>query len=117
MIASQSVKGSIRNAGRLALTNASLVHFYGANPNLVRFRRTLAIYQHRGEILRTLNDHQVALIIGDSGCGKTTQIPQYILEEAHDKKTPVRIVSIQPRRLLAMTAAERVKAELGIAYF
>jgi ATP-dependent RNA helicase DHX57 len=52
----------------------------------------------------------VILVTGDTGCGKTTQIPQFILEEAPDT---VKIVVAQPRRLAATGIAGRVAQERG----
>ena len=53
----------------------------------------------------------MTLITGDTGSGKTTQVPQFILENAHDTRTPVRIVCTEPRRLAAVSVAERVSYE------
>jgi ATP-dependent RNA helicase DHX57 len=53
---------------------------------------------------------RVILVTGDTGCGKTTQIPQFILEES---PADVKIVVAQPRRLAAMAVATRVANERG----
>jgi ATP-dependent RNA helicase DHX57 len=50
------------------------------------------------------------LVEGDTGCGKTTQIPQFILEESPND---VKIVVTQPRRLAATGVAARVASERG----
>ena len=53
------------------------------------------------------------MISGDTGSGKTTQVPQFILEHFCDTKQPVRILCTQPRRIAAMSVAERVASERG----
>lgn len=85
------------------------------------FRRAivadLPIAKQKEEICRHIRDHQVVLIQGETGCGKTTQVPQYILEMAlslkRESRRAVRIVVTQPRRIAAITVAKRVAAELG----
>ena len=61
-------------------------------------RRTLPIFSIRDRILKAIRDHRIVLIHGSTGSGKTTQIPQYILEEANEKNQPCRILCTQPRR-------------------
>lgn len=65
------------------------------------------------EIVRTVATHQVSIIQGSTGSGKTTQVPQYILD-AQDGH-PKTIIVTQPRRLAAITVARRVAAERGEA--
>lgn len=70
---------------------------------------------HRKEILAAVAAHQVLLISGETGCGKTTQIPQYILDHAWSNKQPCRILCTQPRRIAAIMVATRVAEERGEA--
>lgn len=56
---------------------------------------------------------QVTIISSETGSGKTTQIPQYILEEANYKNLPCKIICTQPRRISTIAAAERVAQERG----
>jgi HrpA-like RNA helicase len=56
---------------------------------------------------------QVVLVLGATGCGKTTQIPQLILESEVQAGRPCRILASQPRRLSASSVAQRVAAERG----
>jgi len=77
----------------------------------------LPIMQHKDEISAMIKDNQIVLIQGETGCGKTTQVPQYILEAATlakmETRRAVRIVVTQPRRIAAITVAKRVAEELG----
>ncbi|KAH7280381.1 hypothetical protein KP509_37G064800 [Ceratopteris richardii] len=75
-------------------------------------RKTLPIYRYRDELLQAIDDHQVLVIVGETGSGKTTQIPQYLHEAGYTKKG--RIGCTQPRRVAAMSVAARVAQELGV---
>lgn len=76
-------------------------------------RANLPIYEHRASILDAINKNQVVVISGETGSGKTTQVPQYILEQYADEKKPCRIICTQPRRLAATSIADRVSQERG----
>ena len=107
-----------RIAGRLNISdNPPLIPLLGESATYWQHRRSLPIYAHRKEILNQLEHQQVVVIAGDVGCGKTTQVPQYILENAHENKTPCRIISVQPRRISVHAAVDRVTAERGKLYF
>lgn len=58
---------------------------------------------------------QVVIISGETGCGKTTQIPQFILESEIEsaRGAMCSIICTQPRRISAMTVSERIAAERG----
>lgn len=53
------------------------------------------------------------MISGETGCGKTTQLPQYILESEIEKLNECNIICTQPRKISAISVAERVAAERG----
>ncbi|KFQ68294.1 Putative ATP-dependent RNA helicase DHX57, partial [Phaethon lepturus] len=76
-------------------------------------RQKLPAWQERETILGLLNSHQVLVVSGMTGCGKTTQIPQFILD-ASLQGSPSRVANIictQPRRISAISVAERVAKE------
>eukprot|EP01059_Diplonema_ambulator_P017209 TRINITY_DN29189_c0_g1_i1.p1 TRINITY_DN29189_c0_g1~~TRINITY_DN29189_c0_g1_i1.p1 ORF type:complete len:941 (+),score=208.08 TRINITY_DN29189_c0_g1_i1:38-2824(+) len=56
---------------------------------------------------------QLSMISGETGCGKSTQIPQLIYEQALQRGEGVKIIVTQPRRIAAISLAERTAAELG----
>ena len=71
----------------------------------------LPISAHRAEIMDALRKHQVVVVCGDTGSGKTTQLPKMAMELGLGRGGR-RIACTQPRRLAAVTVAERVAAEL-----
>ncbi|XP_050044993.2 3'-5' RNA helicase YTHDC2-like [Dermacentor andersoni] len=74
-------------------------------------RQRLPIWQSRQKLLTTIAQNQVTIIIGETGCGKTTQVPQYLLEQNCSLGNPCRIVCTEPRRLAAVAVAERIATE------
>ncbi|XP_055878287.1 putative ATP-dependent RNA helicase DHX57 [Biomphalaria glabrata] len=75
-------------------------------------RQKLPTWEMRDQIISTLNNHNVVIICGMTGCGKTTQVPQFILDDALKSETfNANIVCTQPRRISAMSIAERVAQE------
>src|SRR6202453_5052648 len=71
----------------------------------------LPVSQRKDEILRAIRDHQVVIVAGETGSGKTTQIPKICLELG--RGVAGQIGHTQPRRLAARTVAERIAEELG----
>jgi pre-mRNA-splicing factor ATP-dependent RNA helicase DHX16 len=79
---------------------------------LQEVRRSLPIYTYRDQLLKAVEEHQVLVIVGDTGSGKTTQIPQYLHEAGYTKRGKVGCT--QPRRVAAMSVAARVAQEMGV---
>ncbi|XP_034188287.1 ATP-dependent DNA/RNA helicase DHX36 [Osmia lignaria lignaria] len=81
--------------------------------NMMKFRTKLPSYQKRSEILELLRENQVVVISGETGCGKTTQIAQFILDDQIEQGngSVTKIICTQPRRISAISVAERVAAE------
>ncbi|KAG9439832.1 hypothetical protein H6P81_019997 [Aristolochia fimbriata] len=75
-------------------------------------RKTLPIYAYREDILAAVDKYQVIIIVGETGSGKTTQIPQYLHEAGYTKRG--KIGCTQPRRVAAMSVAARVSQEMGV---
>ncbi len=71
----------------------------------------LPVTQRRGDILAAIRDHQVVVVAGETGSGKTTQIPKICLELGRGVRGM--IGHTQPRRLAARTVAERIAQEVG----
>ncbi|KNH01765.1 P-loop containing nucleoside triphosphate hydrolase protein [Perkinsela sp. CCAP 1560/4] len=79
------------------------------------FRMSLPIYTYRPTIMETLKQDKMLVLVGDTGSGKSTQIPQYLLEDGYSAKREKRIVCTQPRRVAAISLAARVATECGTA--
>ncbi|HEX6524564.1 MAG TPA: ATP-dependent RNA helicase HrpA [Streptosporangiaceae bacterium] len=77
----------------------------------ITYPAELPVSQRKDEIARAIRDHQVVIIAGETGSGKTTQIPKICLELG--RGVDGQIGHTQPRRLAARTVAERIAAELG----
>ncbi|GAT84575.1 ATP-dependent helicase [Streptomyces sp. F-3] len=76
----------------------------------VRYPEQLPVSQKKDEIAEAIRDHQVVVIAGETGSGKTTQIPKICLELGRGVRGM--IGHTQPRRIAARTVAERVAEEL-----
>jgi ATP-dependent helicase HrpA len=77
----------------------------------VTYPAELPVSQRKDEIAQVIRDHQVVIIAGETGSGKTTQIPKICLELG--RGVDGQIGHTQPRRLAARTVAERIAEELG----
>ncbi|KAF2134411.1 P-loop containing nucleoside triphosphate hydrolase protein [Dothidotthia symphoricarpi CBS 119687] len=78
-------------------------------------RANLPVYAFRESILSTVDRNQVTLICGETGCGKSTQIPSFILEHELSQGKTCKIFCTEPRRISAISLAQRVSEELGEA--
>lgn len=75
---------------------------------LLEIRQQLPIYHHREKIVEYINNNQVTIVIGETGSGKSTQIPQFLMTENKGM-----IAVTQPRRVAAASLAARVSEEHG----
>ena len=64
-------------------------------------------------LAETIFDHKVTIISGETGSGKTTQVPQFLLENSKITQNPVKIICTEPRRIAAVSVSERVAEECG----
>ncbi|KAL8267605.1 hypothetical protein R6Q59_004949 [Mikania micrantha] len=79
------------------------------------FRRSLPAYKVKDAILKYISKNQVVIISGETGCGKTAQVPQFILESEINslRGATCSIICTQPRRISAMSVSERIAVERG----
>lgn len=80
---------------------------------MLKCRSALPTHNLKETILNTIKTSQVTVICGETGCGKSTQIPQFILDDwlSNFKNDHVNIVCTQPRRISAIGVAERIADE------
>ncbi len=78
---------------------------------VISYPPALPVSQRKDEIAAAIRDHQVVIVAGETGSGKTTQLPKICLELG--RGTAGQIGHTQPRRIAARTVAERIAAELG----
>jgi len=79
---------------------------------VVTYPAELPVTARRDELLAAIRDHQVVIVAGETGSGKTTQLPKMCLELG--RGVDALIGHTQPRRLAARTVAERVAEELSV---
>ncbi|GAB2282467.1 hypothetical protein Dimus_017010 [Dionaea muscipula] len=92
---------------------ASRVQSIPAMKETTELRSKLPITSFKDVITSTVENHQVVLISGETGCGKTTQVPQFLLDHMWGKGEACKIVCTQPRRLSAVSVSERISYERG----
>jgi len=68
----------------------------------------LPIYDRKAEIIQTIVDNPITILVAETGAGKSTQVPQYALEVGFET-----IFLTQPRRRAAINVSERIESELG----
>ena len=114
-----SYQSQITRAGRVLLDAHTVFGLWAAKSSTASFqkmlvpRKSLPIWNFRDEILGALEKSQVLIICGETGCGKSTQVPSYILEQCLLKGQDCKIYCTEPRRISAISLARRVSEELG----
>ncbi|GFZ13654.1 RNA helicase family protein [Actinidia rufa] len=123
---SVSAKLSKSNGGLLnVITNMNpLLNRWNGRPYSQRYyeilekRKTLPVWHQKEDFLQVLKANQTLILVGETGSGKTTQIPQFVLEaidlEIPDKQRKFMIGCTQPRRVAAMSVSRRVAEEMDV---
>ncbi|CAI2730663.1 unnamed protein product [Schistosoma spindalis] len=82
---------------------------------LLRKRIKLPVWEYKENFFQTLSENQVTVLVGETGSGKTTQIPQWCLEWVTGRyPTKKAVACTQPRRVAAMSVAQRVSEEMDV---
>lgn len=84
-----------------------------AYQEMLQHREQLPIAKYRNEIMSILEMSQILVLSGETGCGKSTQVPAFILEDQLAKGRHCKIYCTEPRRISAISLAQRVSRELG----
>ncbi|KAL8989602.1 MAG: hypothetical protein Q9177_001545 [Variospora cf. flavescens] len=81
--------------------------------SMLQHRKCLPIWTFRNEILQTMSMHSVIIVCGETGCGKSTQVPSFVLEHELSRGMACKVYCTEPRRISAISLARRVSEELG----
>ncbi|KAG2236059.1 hypothetical protein INT48_008153 [Thamnidium elegans] len=85
--------------------------FIKKKEEMAAFRKQLPIYSGREAIINTLETSDTVIVMGETGSGKTTQIPQYLIEAGLASSELGSVAVTQPRRVAAVNLAKRVAEE------
>ncbi|GFS24549.1 ATP-dependent RNA helicase DHX29-like, partial [Elysia marginata] len=81
---------------------------------LLEGRKLLPVFQFKEEVMSAVRSHNVVVIAGETGSGKSTQIPQFILEDCIAQgQDDISVICTEPRRISATSLAMRVSQEMG----
>ena len=81
--------------------------------HMLKSRITLPIWGFKHELLDAIQSNQVVIVCGETGCGKSTQMPAFILESELSNGRACKVYCTEPRRISAISLARRVSEELG----
>lgn len=121
-------KGPSRNGTAKSVPNTGLANLRDKARVLLETRKKLPIFAHADEIRAHLRRTDVMLLVGETGSGKSTQVPQFLIDEDWCRPKSVKVPSshnkqatavggciaiTQPRRVAAVSLARRVAEEVG----
>lgn len=127
--ATSSSKADQANAGTNNSSSSGSSSTSGTNSNINRYNLrpysqryhqlhkksvTLPVYEYRDEFMRLLEQNQCIVLVGETGSGKTTQIPQWCVDYTLGKYKGRGVACTQPRRVAAMSVAQRVSEEMDV---
>lgn len=82
--------------------------------DILKTRHDLPVHAQREEFLKIFHSTQIMVFVGETGSGKTTQIPQFVLYDEMPHLTGKQVACTQPRRVAAMSVAARVADEMDV---
>ncbi len=80
--------------------------------DILEKRKTLPIWEYKDKLIELLTNNQIVIVVGETGSGKTTQVPQFIVEAGLLKGKQLAIT--QPRRVGAISVSQRVADEMDV---
>ncbi|KAJ2758066.1 DEAH-box ATP-dependent RNA helicase prp43, partial [Coemansia nantahalensis] len=102
---------AVEESGSSGLTGRAFSQKY---KNILAKRRELPVNKQRQKFLDLVHGNQFLVLVGETGSGKTTQIPQYLTLDMLPQVEGKMIACTQPRRVAAMSVAQRVAEELDV---
>ncbi|XP_074370304.1 putative pre-mRNA-splicing factor ATP-dependent RNA helicase DEAH2 [Apium graveolens] len=110
-----------KNNGDVTNSVTSLINRWNGRAYTQRYhdilekRKSLPVWHQKLEFLKAFKDNQTLILVGETGSGKTTQIPQFVLETVElESRNKYMIACTQPRRVAAMSVARRVAEEMDV---
>ena len=104
----------LKNLKVQAERSAALRKDRGDNPLYLTYPEALPISARKDEIVRAIREHPVVIVAGETGSGKTTQLPKMCLEAG--RGVAAKIACTQPRRVAALSVSRRIAEELNVAW-
>lgn len=95
---------------------AAMWHSKASTPaylHMLNSRSGLPIWSFKEELLDAIESNPVVIVCGETGCGKSTQVPAFILESELSNGRACKVYCTEPRRISAVSLARRVSEELG----
>lgn len=80
---------------------------------MLQSRMQLPMWNFRQQVVDAVDREQVVIVCGETGCGKSTQVPSFLLEHQLSLGKPCKLYCTEPRRISAISLARRVSEELG----
>lgn len=85
-------------------------------PQVTKQRQDLPITKYRAEVLQMIQSNQISLVSGGTGCGKSTQVPQFLIEEfKQSNQKDLNIIVCEPRRISCLGLYNRILVEQGFS--
>lgn len=106
--------GRLKNLKVRAERSAALRKDRGENSLHLTYPDALPIVARKDEIVRAIREHPVVIVAGETGSGKTTQLPKMCLEAG--RGVAAKIACTQPRRVAALSVSRRIAEELDVAW-
>mmetsp|Transcript_131848 Transcript_131848/g.228458 ORF Transcript_131848/g.228458 Transcript_131848/m.228458 type:complete len:706 (-) Transcript_131848:478-2595(-) len=84
--------------------------------DILEKRKQLPVYEAEEDFVELVRSYQVVILVGETGSGKTTQIPQFLANAGYAKKGTKMVACTQPRRVAAMSVSRRVADEMDVVW-